>query len=109
MAGTRRYLAVDLGASSGRVVLGEWDGSRFALSEIHRFPNGPVRIQDGLYSDVLGLWREINEGIARASRTCGGQLNGVGLDTLGRRLRSVGQGRRSRREPFRAPPPDHDS
>ncbi len=80
---TRRYLAVDLGASSGRVVLGEWDGSRFALSEIHRFPNGPVRIQDGLYSDVLGLWREINEGIARASRTCGGQLDGVGLDTWG--------------------------
>jgi rhamnulokinase len=58
MAGTRRYLAVDLGASSGRVVLGEWDGSRFALSEIHRFANGPVRIQDGLYSDVLGLWQE---------------------------------------------------
>ncbi len=83
MARTRRYLAVDLGASSGRVVLGEWDGSRFALSEIHRFPNGPVRIQDGLYSDVLGLWREINEGIARASRTCGGQLDGVGLDTWG--------------------------
>ena len=80
---TRRYLAVDLGASSGRVVLGEWDGSRFALSEIHRFPNGPVRIQDGLYSDVLGLWQEINEGIARASRTCGGQLDGVGLDTWG--------------------------
>jgi rhamnulokinase len=83
MAGTRRYLAVDLGASSGRVVLGEWDGSRFALTEIHRFPNCPVRIQDGLYSDVLGLWREMNEGMARASRICGGQLDGVGLDTWG--------------------------
>ena len=83
MAETRRYLAVDLGASSGRVVLGQWDGSRFALSEIHRFPNGPVRVQDGLHSDVLGLWREINDGIARAGRTCGGRLDGVGLDTWG--------------------------
>jgi rhamnulokinase len=83
MAETRHYLAVDLGASSGRVVLGEWEGSRFALSEIHRFPNGPVRVHDALYSDVLGLWREINEGIARAGRACGGQLDAIGLDTWG--------------------------
>jgi rhamnulokinase len=83
MAGTRHYLAVDLGASSGRVVLGEWEGARFGLSEIHRFPNGPVRIHDTLCSDVLGLWREIGEGIARASRASGGQLDAVGLDTWG--------------------------
>jgi rhamnulokinase len=83
MAETRHYLAVDLGASSGRVVLGEWDGARFALSEVHRFPNGAVRIQDGLYSDVLGLWREINEGIAGAGRSCRGRLDAIGLDTWG--------------------------
>jgi rhamnulokinase len=83
MAGTRHYLAVDLGASSGRVVLGEWEGTRFELTEIHRFPNSPVRVHDGLYSDILGLWREMNEGIAGASRACGGQLDAVGLDTWG--------------------------
>lgn len=83
MAGSRHYLAVDLGASSGRVVLGEWEGSRFTLTDIHRFANGPVRVHDGLYSDVLGLWREITEGIARASRACGGRLDAVGLDTWG--------------------------
>jgi rhamnulokinase len=83
MARTRRYLAIDLGASSGRVVLGEWEGSRFELREIHRFPNGPVRVHDGLHSDVLGLWREINEGIGRASGAGDGQLDAVGLDTWG--------------------------
>jgi rhamnulokinase len=83
MASRRHYLAVDLGASSGRVVLGEWDGARFELTEVHRFPNGPVRVHDALYSDVLGLWREINEGIARAGRACGGRLDAIGLDTWG--------------------------
>ena len=83
MATTRHYLAVDLGASSGRVVLGAWEGTRFSLSEVHRFPNGPVRVHDALYSDVLGLWREINEGIARAARASGGQMDAVGLDTWG--------------------------
>ncbi len=80
---TRHYLAVDLGASSGRLVLAGWEGGRFSLSEVHRFPNGPIRVRDGLYSDVLGLWREITEGIARASRRCEGELASVGLDTWG--------------------------
>lgn len=83
MAGTRHYLAVDLGASSGRVVLGEWDGSRFELKEIHRFPNGPVRVGDRLYSDVLGLWREINDGLAKAGRACDGRIDAIGLDAWG--------------------------
>ena len=38
------YLAIDLGASSGRVMLGRWDGRRFALHELHRFPNDPVQV-----------------------------------------------------------------
>jgi rhamnulokinase len=63
--------------------LGEWDGSRFELTEIHRFPNGPIRVKDGLYSDVLGLWREISEGMARAGRDHAGRLDAIGLDTWG--------------------------
>ncbi len=83
MAVTSHYLAVDLGASGGRVVSADWEGTRFELTEVHRFPNGPVRINDALYSDVLGLWREINEGIARAGRTHCGQVDAIGLDTWG--------------------------
>jgi rhamnulokinase len=83
MAGARHYLAVDLGASSGRVVLGAWDGTRFDVSEIRRFANGPIRVHDGLYSDALGLWREINAGLAQAGRACGGHLDAIGLDTWG--------------------------
>ena len=83
MAGARRYLAVDLGAASGRAVLGEWSGSKFELAEVHRFPNAPVHIHGGLYTDVLGLWREVTEALARAGRESGGQLDGVGLDTWG--------------------------
>jgi rhamnulokinase len=83
MAGTSHYLAVDLGASSGRVVLADWDGDRFSLREVHRFPNGPVRVHDGMYSDVLALWREITEGIGRAGRESGGRLDAIGLDTWG--------------------------
>ena len=45
---SRRFLAFDLGASSGRGMLGTFDGNRLALEEIHRFANGPVRIVDSL-------------------------------------------------------------
>jgi len=83
MAVTSHYLAVDLGASGGRVVSADWEGSRFELTEVHRFPNGPVHVHDAVYSDVLGLWREIKEGIARAGRTHCGEVHGIGLDTWG--------------------------
>ncbi len=43
------YLALDLGAESGRGILGRFDGSRLALEEIHRFPNSPVKLLDTLY------------------------------------------------------------
>jgi rhamnulokinase len=83
MAEARRYLAVDLGAASGRAVLGGWSGSKFGLAEVHRFPNAPAHIHGGIYTDVLGLWREVTEALARAGRESGGKLDGVGLDTWG--------------------------
>ena len=49
MTSTRNYLAVDLGAESGRTMLGSLDGDRLTLTETHRFPNGPVRLPDGLH------------------------------------------------------------
>jgi rhamnulokinase len=75
------YLAVDLGAESGRVVLGRFDGGRVSLEEVHRFPNMPVRLPDGLHWDVLRMFSEVKDGLARALRE--GEIEGVGVDSWG--------------------------
>ena len=75
------YIAVDLGAESGRVVLGRFDGRRVSLEEIHRFPNVPVRLPDGLHWDVLRIFCEIKDGLAKAGREL--QIEGVGVDSWG--------------------------
>ncbi|MBK9714408.1 MAG: rhamnulokinase [Kouleothrix sp.] len=77
------YLAIDLGAESGRAMLGQLDGGRLALSELHRFPNTPVRLPGGLHWDVLRLWAEIKNGLRLAAQQHGHGLASVGLDTWG--------------------------
>jgi rhamnulokinase len=74
------YLAVDLGAESGRVVLGRFDGGRVSLEEIHRFPNTAVRLPDGLHWDVLRFLSEIKDGLAKAVRE---EIEGIGIDSWG--------------------------
>jgi rhamnulokinase len=83
MSHSLNFLAFDLGAESGRAMLGRFDGERLRLSEVHRFVNGPVRLPDGLHWDVLRLWTEIKRGLALAVREHGVDLAGVGLDTWG--------------------------
>jgi len=61
------FLGVDLGASSGRVMAGNWDGRRFQLEELHRFPNGGVCIGDRTYWDVLSIWGQMHQGFRRFS------------------------------------------
>ena len=80
---TRKLLAVDLGAESGRAILGAFDGRRIALSEVHRFPNTPVPLPDGLHWDALNLWSEIRKALGLALQSTGGELAGIGLDTWG--------------------------
>src|SRR5215210_984035 len=75
------YLAVDLGAESGRVVLGRFDGGRVSLEEVHRFPNPAVGLPDGLHWDVLRIFSEIKDGLAKAVR--GEEIEGVGIDSWG--------------------------
>ena len=77
------YLAVDLGASSGRLVLGRWDGTRFTLQDVHRFPNGPVNVLGHLYTDVLRLWEEVKIGLTRLSSQLAAPLVSIGVDTWG--------------------------
>ncbi len=76
------YLALDLGAESGRAMLATLNNSQLQLAELHRFPNTPVQLPTGLYWDTLRLFHEICEGIragARAVET----LDGIAVDTWG--------------------------
>jgi len=77
------FLAVDLGASSGRVVLGHLDGERFRLRELRRFANGPVRLHGGLYWNPLNLWSEVQAALRAYAREHRAPLGGVGVDTWG--------------------------
>jgi rhamnulokinase len=83
MASTINFLAVDLGAASGRVMLGRWDGERFALQELHRFVNEPVQVLAQMHWDVLQLWSEIKAGLARYAALSDTPLAGIGVDTWG--------------------------
>ena len=74
------YLAVDLGAESGRVLRGDFDGERIAVEEIHRFPNSPLRRHDGLYWDFDSLYADALDGIAKG---VGRGARSVGVDAWG--------------------------
>jgi len=76
------YLAFDLGAESGRAVVGSLAEGRLVITERHRFPNTPVSVSAGLYWDTLRLWHEIRQGIDAAFRD-GIALDGIGIDTWG--------------------------
>ncbi|HEX4168691.1 MAG TPA: rhamnulokinase family protein [Bryobacteraceae bacterium] len=78
----RQYLALDLGAESGRAILGQLSRHKIELAEIHRFSNTPVRLATGLYWDSLRLFYEMSEGI-RAAAMQAGELDGIGVDTWG--------------------------
>ena len=71
-----RLAAVDLGASSGRVMVGCVGVDRLELTQVHRFWNGPVRLRDTLHWDILGLYRETLAGLGKA-----GRLDGLGIDS----------------------------
>jgi rhamnulokinase len=77
------YLAVDLGAESGRVILGSLAGGRLTLEEIRRFPNQPVQLPSGLYWDSFRLFHEIEEGLTAAGRERHLVAAGIGVDTWG--------------------------
>jgi rhamnulokinase len=77
----KAFAAIDLGAESGRVVLGRLDEGRAALELVHRFPNRPVRLPDGVRWDVLALFSGALEGLRRAASET--RLSGVGVDAWG--------------------------
>ncbi len=76
------HLAVDLGASSGRVIAGFVRDGKLVLQSVHRFDNEPVRIQDSLQWDVLGLWQQIQQGLRLAAKQYR-PIASVGVDSWG--------------------------
>jgi rhamnulokinase len=91
MGATSNYLALDLGAESGRGLLGRFDGQHLALEETHRFPNGPVQMLDTLYWDLPRLFEEIKVSLGKGAAHSGG-LDGVGIDTWGVDFGLIGRG-----------------
>ena len=73
-------VAVDLGAQSGRVALGRFDGERLTVTDVHRFPNVPVRTRGTLHWDVLRLYDGVLEGLRAAGRD-GEHVDSVGVDS----------------------------
>jgi rhamnulokinase len=82
MTGTDHTVAaVDIGASSGRVMLGRVGPDTLELAEAHRFPNRPVRVGETLHWDILGLYAGVLDGLSAAGAAAGGQLDSIGIDS----------------------------
>jgi len=75
------FAAIDLGAESGRVALGQFEGQRVSLEVVHRFDNRPVWLNDGLHWDLPRLFVDSLDGIARAAERS--RLAGIGIDSWG--------------------------
>ena len=79
----KAYLAVDMGASSGRHVVGLHDGRQLWLEEVYRFENGPVEAAGRMYWDLLHQWSHVRHGLRAAGARFGAQIASVGVDTWG--------------------------
>jgi rhamnulokinase len=85
---SQRFLAFDLGAESGRAVLGTLDAGRLELEEKHRFANPNGKMNGQLQWNLLAQWEELKTGL----RNAGGALDGIGVDTWGVDFGLVGPG-----------------
>lgn len=77
----KHVLAIDIGASSGRVMLVSFDGMQMSLKELHRFSNVPVLLGDTMHWDFLRLFQEIKTGLLKAKQY--GEIISLGIDTWG--------------------------
>ncbi|ROR30455.1 rhamnulokinase/L-fuculokinase [Mobilisporobacter senegalensis] len=77
----KRILAFDFGGSSGRAMIGIFNGEKITLEEVHRFSNDPVIVGNTMYWDILRLFHEIKQGLIKANHS--GGFDSVGIDTWG--------------------------
>ena len=88
----KAYLAIDMGASSGRHVVGRFDGQRITLEEVYRFENGAVDVAGSLYWDLLAQWTHVTGGMRAAGAAHGERIVSVGVDTWGVDFGLLGRG-----------------
>ena len=77
----KNVLAIDFGASSGRAVIGSFDGTVIKLTEIHRFSNDPVILGKTMYWDFLRLFHEIKQSLIKSKEH--GEIDSIAIDTWG--------------------------
>ncbi|UCC21910.1 MAG: rhamnulokinase [Planctomycetota bacterium] len=100
MEQTKQYIAVDLGAESGRVMLGTVRANKLGLKEVYRFSNGPVKERASLRWDFDKLFSEVKTGIARAIKQSDGEVSGIGVDSWGVDYGLLGQDGRLLESPY---------
>lgn len=83
MTHAANFVAADLGASSGRLMVGQWNGRTFALDELHRFPNGGIRVAGHLHWDVLRIWSEVQNGLMKYRARFQNAPSAIGVDAWG--------------------------
>jgi rhamnulokinase len=93
------YIAIDLGAESGRVMLGCLRDGVLSLEEVHRFSNSPVRMEGGIHWDTMRLWEEIKAGL-RLVAGRGLAVAGIGVDSWGLDYVLMGRGSPMLRVPY---------
>ena len=83
MEKNRNFLAFDLGASNGRVILGRFDGKKVEMTELHRFENNYIEMNGVLYWDIANLFDQIKKGFLAFAKGGYGDLDAFGIDTWG--------------------------
>lgn len=79
----KEYIAIDLGASNGRTILGRFDGSKLTIEELNRFENNYIQLNGAYYWNILGLYAQILGGLGVYAKNGAGKLSGIGIDTWG--------------------------
>ena len=79
----RNLITFDYGATSGRAILGKFDGKKIEIEEHHRFDNQPVLISGHIYWDVLRLFHELKQGLINLAQAGIKEVDSIGIDTWG--------------------------
>ena len=82
MKKTLDFLGIDLGASSGRGIVGSYDGERLSLREVHRFPNEPQMVNGRFTWDILRLFAESKNALRAAATTCRRTVAAIGIKLI---------------------------
>jgi len=88
----KTYLAIDMGASGGRHLAGQFDGKTLTLKELYRFENGPIDLAGTFYWNLPSLWTHVQEGLKAAGAAVGKEIVSVGVDTWGVDFALLGRG-----------------